>query len=80
MTDEEAERILQRVAEKMSEDILATMYRGGTFASPRPTALRIKPAGTFEVVEIHDDGSIIEPAKPCPRCGPMFLCSKHVGT
>lgn len=41
------------------------------------TALRARGNG-FEVVEIDEAGRIIEPPKPCLRCGPVLLCAEHM--
>lgn len=79
MTNEEAERILQEAASRMADDMMEALCGSGAFQKPRPTALRLTPGGAFEVVELSDDGSIIEPPKPCPRCGPILLCSDHLG-
>ncbi|MFZ4534315.1 MAG: hypothetical protein ACOYOJ_21225, partial [Alsobacter sp.] len=68
MTDEECEKLLQQLSAKMTEDAMALLCGGG---APQPmTALRLTASGGFEVVELRDDGSIIEPPKRCPRCGP----------
>src|SRR4051812_2263160 len=75
---EAAEEILREVSKKMADDAMAVLCGANAFKSPRPTALRLNASGGFEVVEIHDDGSIIEPPKPCPRCGPILLCAEHM--
>lgn len=77
-SDEECERVLQKVAERMEDEMMAALCGANAFKAPRPTALRVTPGGSFEVVEMRDDGSIIEPPKPCPRCGPILLCSEHM--
>ncbi len=74
----EVERLLQQVAKRMADEAWALLCGSGAFVKPRPTALRLKPSGVLEVVEIHEDGSIIEPPKPCPKCGPVLLCSEHM--
>jgi hypothetical protein len=79
MTDQEAERILQQLAKKMADDTMEMLCSSGAFESPRPTALRLTPGGAFEVVELYDDGTVIDPPKPCPKCGTL-LCSEHMGT
>lgn len=73
MTEEEGERILQRMAQKMADEAMSVLCGNGAFNKPRPTALRLTPSGGFEVVELRDDGSIIEPSKPCRKCG-ILLC------
>lgn len=78
MGEEESERILQRMAQKMADDAMAVLCGSGAFHKPQPTALRLTPSGGFEVVEIRDDGSVIEPPKRCPKCGPVLLCSEHM--
>lgn len=78
MTDEDSERILQQLAQKMTDDMMHVLCGSGAFKSPRPTALRLTPWGEIEVVELLDDGSIIEPPKPCPKCGPILLCAEHM--
>lgn len=78
MTDAEHERILQQLSQKMADEMMAALTGGGAFTKPRPTALRLTPWGTLEVVELHDDGSIIEPPRPCPKCGPVLLCPEHM--
>lgn len=72
MTDEERERILQRMAAKMTDDMMAALLGAGAFRKSQPTALRLTDSGGFEVVELRDDGSVIE---PCRKCGPVLLCS-----
>lgn len=78
MTDEEVDRIMRRLAKKMADDMMSALYGSGAFKSPRPTALRLTPSGRIEVVELADDGSVIEPAKRCPKCGPVLLCAEHM--
>mgnify|MGYP001598406465 CR=1 FL=1 len=78
MTDEESERILRQLAQKMADDMMAALCGSGVFKSPPPTALRLTPSGAIEVVELRDDGSIIEPPKRCPKCGPFLLCAEHM--
>lgn len=78
MTDDERERILQHMAKKMADDMMSALVGAGAFNKPQPTALRLTASGGFEVVELRDDGSIIEPPKRCPKCGPILLCSEHM--
>lgn len=78
MTEEECERIMQRMAQKMAGEAMAVLCGGGAFTKPHPTALRLTPSGRFEVVELRDDGSIIELPKRCPKCGPILLCAEHM--
>lgn len=78
MADDENERILQQLSKKMADDMMAALLGANAFKKPRPTALRVTPSGSFEVVEIGDDGNIIEPPKPCPKCGPILLCPEHM--
>lgn len=78
MTDEEREQIMQQLAAKMTDDMMSVLLGSGAFTKPHATALRVTPSGNFEVVELRDDGSIIEPPRPCPRCGPVLLCSEHM--
>lgn len=75
MTEEE---ILQQVAKKMADDAMAVLCGSGAFQKPRPTSLRLTPSGGLEVVELRDDGSIIEPPKRCFKCGPVLLCAEHM--
>lgn len=42
----------------------------------RQTALRVR-GRAFETVELDDSGRVIEPPRPCPRCGPVLACSEH---
>ncbi len=70
------ERWMSRAAKKMADDMMAALCGANAFTKQRPTALRLKPCGGFEVVELYEDGSIIEPPKPCPRCGPVLMCSE----
>jgi hypothetical protein len=69
---------LDQIAKKMNEDMMAALCGAGAFTSPRPTALRLTPWGSFEVVDLADDGSVIEPPKRCPKCGPLLLCAEHM--
>ena len=62
-TDAECERILQQMAAKMTDDAMAVLCGSDAFKKPQPTALRLTPSGGFEVVELRDDGSIIEPVR-----------------
>lgn len=78
MTDDESERLLERAAKLMADNMMTALIGSGAFTSPRPTAIRLTSWGAFEVVDIADDGSIIEPPKRCPMCGPILLCSKHM--
>lgn len=78
MTNEEGERILQQLAQKMANEAMAVLLGSNAFKGPQPTALRLTPSGALEVVELRDDGSIIEPPKRCPRCGPVLLCAEHM--
>jgi len=78
MTNEEYERITRPLVKKMADDMMAALLGANAFQQPRPTALRLTRSGAFEVVEIADDGSIIEPPKPCPKCGPVLLCAEHM--
>jgi hypothetical protein len=72
MTDEERDRIIQRIAKQIADDMMAALCGSGAFTKPQPTALRLTPRGTIEVVELRD-----EPPKQCPRCGPFLLCAEH---
>ena len=76
--DEECERIMRQLASKMADEMMLALCGSGAFESPRPTALRLTPSGAIEVVELRDDGSIIEPPKRCPKCGPVLLCTEHM--
>jgi hypothetical protein len=78
LSEEESERLLQQLSKKMADDMMAVLLGSGAFTKPQPTALRLTSWGTFEVVELRDDGSIIETPKPCPRCGPFLLCPEHM--
>jgi hypothetical protein len=78
MAQESAEDILQRIAKRMADDMWNVLCGSSAFKSPRPTALRLTASGGFEVVEIDDNGKVIEPPKPCPKCGPVLLCSEHM--
>lgn len=78
MTEEDRERILQQMARKMADDVMSVLCGGGAFNKPQPTALRMTPSGGFEVVELRDDGNIIEPPRRCPKCGPLLLCAEHM--
>lgn len=78
MTDETAERIIRDAAKKMADEMMDTLIGAGAFQKPRPTAIRVTPDGRFEVVELYDDGSVVEPPKRCPKCGPVLLCAEHM--
>ena len=78
MTEKECERILQQISRKMADEAMAVLLGSNAFKKPQPTALRLTPSGGFEVVELRDDGSIIEPPKRCPKCGPILLCAEHM--
>lgn len=70
------EKFTADAAVKLDAQMHAVMT-AQTLASPRPTCLRVRADGSLEVVELYDDGKIIEPPKPCPNCGPVHPCSKH---
>ena len=72
MTDEEGERILQQMTAKMTDDAMAVLCGNGAFKKPQPTVLRLTPSGGFEVVELRDDGSIIEPLRCTCGHGAFF--------
>lgn len=78
MDEEECERILQRAAQKIADEAMELLCGAGAFKKPQPTALRLTPSGGIEVVELREDGSVIEPPKRCPKCGPILLCSEHM--
>ncbi len=46
-------------------------------ARRRQTALACR-GGAFVSLEVGDDGKVIEPPKPCPKCGPVLLCAEHM--
>lgn len=71
MIDEECERVLQRAAAKMADDMMSVLCGCEAFKKPNPTALRLTPSGGFEGVELRGDGSIIEP----PKIGRGELCT-----
>lgn len=74
----DAQALHDRLAKKMADEMMTALCGANAFKSPRPTALRLKASGGFEVVEMYEDGSIIEPPKPCPKCGPVLLCAEHM--
>lgn len=78
MTDDELDRVVQRMAKKMADEAWSVLCGSGAFSKPQPTALRLTPSGGFETVELRDDGSIIEPPRRCPKCGPVLLCAEHM--
>lgn len=78
MTEKETELLLERMAQQMAEEAMSVLCGSGAFTKPRPTALRLTPSGGFETVELWGDGSIIEPPKQCPKCGPVLLCAEHM--
>lgn len=65
MTEEQTERLLQQMAQKMADDMMAVLCGSGAFSKPQPTALRLTPSGGFETVDLREDGSVIEPPKRC---------------
>lgn len=54
MTEEESERILQRMAQKMADDAMSILCGSGAINKPQPTALWLTPSGRLEVVELHN--------------------------
>ena len=78
MTEEKSERILQQMAKTMADEAWSALCGANAFKKPQPTALRLTASGGFEVVELRDDGSIIEPPKRCWKCGPVLLCAEHM--
>lgn len=74
MTDAQAnaiyDELIARIAREMQREFENTLFNLNPLSSPRPTALRCV-GGRFEVVDLD--------APPrCPRCGPVFNCSKHM--
>jgi hypothetical protein len=67
------DEIARKIAERLEVDMLAAF---GAPKNPPQTALRLR-GRAFETVRLDDDGNIIEPPKPCSRCGPFLLCAKH---
>lgn len=63
------------LADKMDAALMKAAF-GPTVKKRRPTALRLR-GRSFETVEIDDAGNVIEPPRPCPKCGPVLLCSEH---
>ena len=61
--------------EMMRRKIEESIY-GTSEMRQRQTALRLR-GRSFETVEIGDDGKVIEPPRPCPKCGPVLACSEH---
>lgn len=68
MTEHE---IIRQLAQKMTDDMMTALCGVNAFKMPTPTALRLTPSGSFEVMELRDDGSIIEPLR-C-NCGGMIV-------
>lgn len=65
---EESEKIMQQLAQRMADDMMAALC--GANAFQKPTALRVNSFGAFEVVDLDDDGKIVEPMR-C-YCGPVL--------
>lgn len=79
MTDEECERLLQHAAEKLADRAMTLLSGSGAFEKPQPTALRLTASRRLEIVELREDGGVVELPRRCPRCGPFFSCAKHSG-
>jgi hypothetical protein len=58
--------IEQQLAKRLDAMLMEALM-GGPRPKQRQTALRVR-GRSFEVVEIGDDGNVIEPPKPC--CSP----------
>ncbi len=69
------EDVEQWLAKRMEQVFMDAVT--GPKVNRHQTALRARGNG-FEVIEIDDAGKIIEPPRPCPRCGPVLLCAEHM--
>lgn len=67
--------LMEKLAKRIEADLFAAI--AGPPQKRRQTALRAR-GNAFEVVEIDDEGNIIEPLKRCLRCGPVLLCAEHM--
>lgn len=56
MDNDESERIVQQLAKRMADDMIAALCGSGSFVKPQPTALRVTASGAFEFVDFDDDG------------------------
>lgn len=64
-----------RFAAELERSFFETLLGGPQ--KPQPTTALRHRNGHFETVEIDAAGNIIEPPKPCPRCGPVLACPEH---
>jgi ribosomal protein S27AE len=62
--------------ERMERQIMEVMF--GTLPAQRPTALALR-SGRIVTLELDAAGKVIEPPAKCPKCGPVLLCSEHMG-
>lgn len=67
---------LEESLRKMMDEMIERTIFGPSRRQPE-TALVYGGNGFFVSREIGADGKLIE---PCPYCGPVLLCSKHIGT
>ncbi len=64
------------LAAKMEALFMQAAMGGPSMKRPQ-TALRYR-WGRFESVELDDAGNVIEPPRPCYKCGPVLLCAEHM--
>ena len=57
--------LTRKITERLEADMRSALFGG--LPEPRPTALRVR-GNFFEVVELREDGTVIEPC----RCGPIY--------
>ena len=73
MDEDEARKIMESLLNKKVAEAI-----GLPSVPNRPTILRYAN-GRFESCEIDDAGNTIEPLARCPFCGPVIVCSEHLG-
>lgn len=76
MTEDQEHEISKKLAAEIDAKLIEVLT-GGTVAQTPKTALMVSGSG-YMVVALDDEGNIIKPAKPCPRCGPVWLCLEHM--
>lgn len=65
---------------KLMSDLVDKLMAQAIGVPPTPNKMTVLRyvGGRFESREIDDNGEIIEPPRPCPKCGPVLLCAEHM--
>ena len=67
--------LMIELRERMERQIMEMF---GAVRPWRQTALAVR-GGRSVALELDAAGKVIEPPPRCPKCGPVLLCSEHMG-